>query len=103
MNAGRNQKQEWARVVASAATLVVVLAGLVVAAPAGAVTTPRIVELLNAQRASNGIPGDITEVPDWSSACAKHNLYMTQTGQFGHTEDQASPWYTPEGAFAGAN
>jgi hypothetical protein len=104
MNAGRNHKQRWSRAVASAATVVVVLTGLVVAAPAGAIVpASRIVELLNAQRAANGIPGDITEVSDWSSACAKHNLYMTKTGQFGHTEDQASPWYTPEGAFAGAN
>jgi hypothetical protein len=77
---------------------------LFVAAPAGAnVTAAEAVQLLNHQRAANGIPADLVERPDWSSACAAHDRYEAQTGEFGHHEDPSSPFYTEEGAWAAAN
>jgi hypothetical protein len=77
---------------------------LIGSAPASAGVTPaRAVELLNAQRASNGLPANITERQDWSAACAKHNYYMRKAGYFGHDEDPQSPYYTADGAWAGQN
>lgn len=65
-----------------------------------AVTSEQAVAFLNQQRAANGIPGDLVNRPDWADGCAKHNLYSQMTGDWGHSEDTASPYYTPEGADA---
>lgn len=67
------------------------------------VGSSEIVRLLNAQREANGIPGDVTERGDWSAACAKHNYYEAQTGEFGHSEDPGSPYYSAEGDWAARN
>jgi len=77
---------------------------LLSAAPATAnVTAAEAVQLLSRQRAANGIPSDLVERPDWSSACAAHDHYEAQTGEFGHHENPSSPFYTEEGAWAAAN
>jgi hypothetical protein len=76
--------------------------GLVVAValPAGAmagVSSEQAVAYLNQQRAANGIP-DVVNDPNLAIGCQRHNQYMEATGIFGHGEDPASPYYTPEGA-----
>jgi hypothetical protein len=104
MKAGINLRRPKARVAAAGASVLVAIGSLACVAPARAVVqAPRIVALLNAQRAANRIPGDVRERADWSSACAAHNRYMTSTGYFGPDEDPSSPYYSPEGAFAGQN
>lgn len=67
---------------------------------AAAVSSEQAVGFLNQQRATNGIPGDLVNREDWADGCAKHNLYSQMTGDWGHSEDPASPYYTPEGADA---
>lgn len=62
-----------------------------------------IVHLLSLQREANNIPGGLVERAEWSAACASHNYYEAQTGQFGHEEDPGSPYYTAEGDWAGEN
>src|SRR5665213_2322026 len=57
----------------------------------------------NAQRAANGIPGDVAENVDWSAKCDKHITYMQKSGQFGHEEDQASPYYSADGEWGGTH
>lgn len=62
-----------------------------------------IVHLLSLQREANGIPGGLSERADWSAACASHNYYEAQTGEFGHEENPSSPYYSAEGDWAGEN
>lgn len=73
------------------------------AAAAGGASSGGVLAAINAQRAANGIPGRIKENPSWSEKCARHIAYMGATGDFGHTEDPASPAYTPDGNWAGQN
>lgn len=87
-----------------APALLVVLAFAVGVTPAAqAATSAGVIASLSAQRAANGLPGDITERSDWSSACAQHNAYMQQNNVIGHGEDPSRPGYTSEGAWAGQN
>jgi len=72
-------------------------------APAQAITGAEIVQLLNAQRLANGLPAGLVERPEWSQACAAHDRYQSQTGEFGHHEDPSSPYYTVAGNWAGEN
>jgi hypothetical protein len=83
-----------------AAALAVTLIGS--PASAGAVTSEQAVAFLNQQRAANGIPGDLLNDPGWADGCAKHNLYSSKTGDWGHSEDPSSPYHTPDGAAAAA-
>ncbi|MDQ8045011.1 MAG: hypothetical protein AAGC46_03720 [Solirubrobacteraceae bacterium] len=82
-------------------------AAAVVAAPAAArdqLSGPQEIAFLNAQRASNGIPGDLVENPAMTDACAKHMNYIAVNGGgLTHSEDSAKPGYTPEGAMAGSS
>jgi hypothetical protein len=65
-------------------------------------------DLVNDYRAMAGLPS-VVEEPTWSDGLAKHLTYLQQTpahlktGAYAsaHTENPASPWYTPEGADAG--
>jgi hypothetical protein len=65
-------------------------------------------DLVNDYRAMAGVP-PVVEEPSWSDGLAKHLTYLQQTpaslktGAYAsaHTENPASPWYTPEGADAG--
>ncbi len=71
-----------------------------VGTPAYAVTGPAAVAQLNAQRAANGIPGDLVEVPEWTAACALHNEWMRLNNRVEH-EETPGPGYTDAGAWAG--
>ncbi|HXH96975.1 MAG TPA: CAP domain-containing protein, partial [Gaiellaceae bacterium] len=62
-----------------------------------------IVATLNAERAANGIPGDVRENAEWSASCADHVAYMTAARRLTHTEDPASPSYTASGSWAAEN
>src|SRR3954447_21536852 len=65
-------------------------------------------DLVNDYRAMAGLPG-VVEEPTWSDGLAKHLTYIQKTpaslktGAYAsaHTENPASPWYTPEGDAAG--
>jgi len=73
--------------------------------PAGAqaLTGAGAVAALNAQRAANGIPGDLVERTDWTAACKSHNRYMQLNHVFDPLEDARRPGYTKDGAWAGTN
>lgn len=81
----------------------VAIVALAFPASSGAVSSADILQMLNAQRQASGIPGDIVENTDWSSKCYLHNRYDGQNATLTHTEDPSNPWYTPGGAWAGAN
>src|SRR4051812_49689341 len=65
-------------------------------------------DLVNDYRAMAGLDA-VVEEPAWSDGLAKHLIYLQntpagmKTGAYAsaHTENPASPWYTPEGADAG--
>lgn len=63
----------------------------------------RAIDLLNRQRAANGIPAGLVERPDWSHACALHNRYERINHVLAHDEDPQRPGYTRAGAWAGQN
>jgi hypothetical protein len=71
------------------------------AASAHAVTAQRAIDLLNAQRAANGIPAGIVENPDWSNGCALHNEYLRlnpdEWSSNPHDERPGRPGYTQAG------
>jgi hypothetical protein len=75
--------------------------GLLACAPAEAISGVEIVQRLNAQRQANGLPAELIERADWSNACAAHDRYEAQTGEFGHHENPESPYFTEEGNWAG--
>jgi hypothetical protein len=81
-------------------------AALLLALPAAAsadTSATEAIRLFNAQRAANGLPGDIVENASWSSACFKHNDYQRQNDGLTHEEEPGKPGYTTEGRFAGQN
>ena len=81
------------------AVLAVVVAALLAPAPASAVTDSEAVSLLNAQRALNGIPANLSVSPALSDGCAKHNAYIALNGGFlAHSEEPGRPGWTAEGA-----
>lgn len=74
-----------------------------VPASAPAATAQQTIDILNAQRAANGIPAGITENPTWSQDCAAHDNYMALNNMLTHTEVQGASGYTTGGAYAGPN
>ena len=74
----------------------------------GLASPEQAVEWFNAQRTVNGLPAGITLVPEWSEACAKHVNYLENSpaasviADGAHAERPGSPFYTEEGAWAGA-
>jgi hypothetical protein len=77
--------------------------GVSVPRDARALTGAGAVAALNAQRAANGIPGDLVERPAWTAACAAHNRYMERNGGLDQSEDRQKPRYTARGAWAARN
>ena len=74
-------------------------ATLLAPAPASAVSDAEAVALLNAQRARNGIPANLSLSPALSDGCAKHNAYIARNGGLlTHSEEPGRPGYTAEGA-----
>ena len=71
---------------------------LLIPAAAQAIAPGEALRLLNAQRAANGIPGDLVEAPGLTDGCAKHGNYLALNGgALTQGEDPAKPGYTPEG------
>jgi hypothetical protein len=68
---------------------------------AQALTGGAAVADLNAQRAANGIPGDLVERQDWTAACNAHNRYLELNHVFTPHEDPHKRGYTQDGAWAG--
>jgi hypothetical protein len=66
-------------------------------------TTSQAIAYLNAQRAANGIPGDLTNDAALSQGCEEYaNLYKQKPGQYPHEEIEGQPGYTPAGNTAAA-
>jgi hypothetical protein len=86
-----------ARPRAAFAVLLSLLAVALAPAPAGAASAAKIIALLNAQRAANGIPAGITDSATWSAACAMHDAYEHANDVFGHVETAGKPDFTSEG------
>lgn len=81
-----------------------VLLVLAIAAPVAVAGTPtQDLAWLNAERATNDIPGDVALNPDWSAKCAQHVAYMRATGTVSHPEDPASAAWTDGGNWAGTH
>jgi hypothetical protein len=93
--ASSSSKQRLPRTASLAAALIVL--GLAFTPAAHAASAARIIALLNAQRAANGIPAGITETSSWSSACAAHDAYEHVNHVFGHDELEGKPDYTSSG------
>src|SRR4051812_7593734 len=72
---------------------------------ADATSNADIMAFVNAQRAQNGLFGDVRERPEWSDACRRHDDYeAAHGGDLSHDEsDPPSPASSPEGAFAADN
>lgn len=78
--------------------MVALAASGLAASSAQAMSSAEAVAKLNAARAANGIPGDLTVHAGMSDGCAKHLHYLTINDLFTHDENPALPGYTPEGA-----
>ncbi len=57
---------------------------------------------LNLFREMAGLP-HLAENTDWSSGAMLHSRYMVKEDAITHSENSSSPWYTAEGALAGAS
>jgi hypothetical protein len=61
-----------------------------------------IVKRLNTERARQGLPSAVQEVPVWSDRCTAHNRWMS-LNEVSHDEPAGTEGYTDGGAWAGAN
>lgn len=69
-----------------------------------ALTGTQGVAALNAQRAANGIPGDLQENPVLSEGCRKHQTqYVPSGSQNPHSELTGQPGYSPDGDAAASS
>ena len=80
---------------------------LFAAPPAGAVTSAQIVQVINAERAANGIP-PVRENPALSAGCAQYDNYRRMNGGLANAftpgrEIAGMPGYTAAGAQASKN
>jgi hypothetical protein len=83
--------------------VVALVAACLLAPDAASGTTPAdAIAHLNAQRAANGLPADVTENPEWSEGCRLHNVYRDANGWGAnpHDEDPSLPHYTDLGRLA---
>lgn len=88
--------------------LTLAVASLVVCVPASAnlTTSAQAVAWLNAQREANGIPGGITDDPEWNVACQHHVTWLKDNASRASAEEQhqevsGTPGYTTDGEWAG--
>jgi hypothetical protein len=66
--------------------------------------TAQAIGYLNAQRAANGIPGDLINDAPLSEGCEQlTNLYQFKPGQYPHRELESQPGYTAAGAEAASS
>jgi len=93
------------RVAVAVAVLGLLLAGNATAARAGGVTSTQAISYLNAQRAANGIPADITDNTAWDTGCRHHIAWEGENPNAPnpHIETPGTPGYTDDGAAAGAS
>jgi hypothetical protein len=68
-----------------------------------AATGSEVAARLSAQREANGIPGGITENPEWSARCAKHVAWIERNNRLEHGEEPGTPGYSEDGDWAGRN
>ena len=68
-----------------------------------AATGAEVAARLSAQREAHGIPGGITENPEWSARCAKHVAWIEQNNRLEHGEEPGTPGYSEDGDWAGRN
>jgi hypothetical protein len=85
----------------SAALLLTALAALALAAPAHAVSSAQIVNVINAERHANGLP-PVREDPALSAGCADYDRYRQMNGSLANAytlggEDPSKPGYTAAG------
>ncbi len=86
------------------ATAASALKGSVALNSVPATSTAQAITDLNAQRAANGIPGDLTDDPQMSQGCEEYaNRYKQKPGQYPHEEIEGQPGYTPAGNTAAAS
>jgi len=78
----------------------VLLLGVVAAACVPDLPPPppqyELLNVVNEYRTASQLP-TVVENRSWSFDAIKHARYMVYTGVLGHSEDPASPYYTPEG------
>lgn len=103
--AGRSARHAWSRVLAAAMLAFALTA--VAARPARAVNASQILQVINQERAANGIP-PVSLSPQLSTGNANHDNYerlngSPSTGYDIRGEDPSKPGYTPSGAQAGRN
>jgi hypothetical protein len=94
---GAPSRRRRALATALLAALALVAAGLAGAGAARAASVQKIITLLNAQRAANGIPAGVVENPVWSVACQLHNAYEHRYNALGHSEAEGKPGYSSAG------
>jgi len=88
--------------------LTAVLAGAVafpsvaVASPQSPLSAASIVKRLNTERAKQGLPSAVQEVPTWSERCSAHNRWMS-LNDIAHDEPPGTDGYSEAGDWAGAN
>ena len=74
------------------------------AAAASQPLSPRsIIKRLNTERARQGLPSTVQEVPLWSDRCASHNHWMSLNDVAQHDEPPGSEGYSEAGDWAGSN
>ena len=74
------------------------LGALAFASPAAAGPTPeQALQVVNAWRASAGVPPIARFDPAFNEGCRLHDAYMGRNHYIGHTEDPAKPGYTEAG------
>jgi hypothetical protein len=72
-------------------------------AGAPAASPQRIIALLNAERARNGIPAGIVANTTWTADCNRHNHYEQLNDFLGHTEIAGASGYSADGKLAAMN
>lgn len=83
------------------AALTLALGGGAAPALANGWTGPEVVDLLNFQRAANGLPADVAHDPALSAGCADHMAYLKLNGKFQQRQDPGDPGTSDAGAEAG--
>jgi hypothetical protein len=82
-----------------AVSTVALLLALGAAYVAQAASPQEVIDILNRQRAANGIPAGLVEDARLSRACALHNRYLRlNPDAYPHSEKPGQPGYTSEGA-----
>jgi hypothetical protein len=86
--------------------LAAVVAGALVLPGTAAASQPlsprSIIKRLNMERARQGLPSAVAEVPAWSERCAAHNAWMAHN-EISHDEAPGTEGYSEAGDWAGSH